>query len=101
MRSRASSFEKHLDLSALRGSLRDGVVWLGRAGYAARGVVFGEIGVFPIVAARARYQGLGGALVQLASEPYGHLLLGLVAIGFIAYGLFSLAQSRYRRIGHA
>ena len=104
-RAYTASFEKHLDLSALRGSLRDAVVWLGRAGYAARGVVFAEIGVFLIVAARNHNtkdaKGLGGALTQLASEPYGHLLLAVVVLGFVAYGLFCLAQSRYRKIAQS
>jgi len=104
-RAYTASFEKHLDLAELRGSLRDAVVWLGRIGYAARGVVFAEVGVFLIVAARNHNtkdaKGLGGALAQLASEPYGHLLLALVALGFVAYGLFCLAQSRYRRIARS
>ena len=104
-RAHTASFEKHLDLSALRGSLRDAVVLLGRAGYAARGVVFAEIGVFLIVAAQHHNtkdaKGLGGALTQLASEPYGHLLLAVVALGFVAYGLFCLAQSRYRTIAQS
>ena len=105
VRAYKASFKKHLDLAALSGSLRDVVVWLGRAGYAARGVVFAEIGVFLLIAAlnhnNKDAKGLGGALAQLASEPYGHLLLGVVALGLVAYGLFCLAQSRYRRIAQS
>jgi hypothetical protein len=74
----------------------------GRLGYAARGVVFGVIGVF---LARAALQadpqevrGLGGALDTLARQPFGPYLLGLVAAGLVAYGAFMFVVARYRRI---
>jgi hypothetical protein len=61
------------------------------------------VGIFLIVAAvrhNARQaKGLSGALSDLAAQPYGHLLLGIVAIGLIAYGLYSLTEAWYRRIG--
>lgn len=83
----------------------DWVVLLGRAGYAALGVVFLIVGIFLIVAAVRHNahaaRGLSGALQELARQPYGHLILGVVAVGLVAYGLFSLAQSRYRRLGGA
>jgi multisubunit Na+/H+ antiporter MnhC subunit len=74
----------------------------GRFGLAARGVVFSIIGFFLIQAARQanpnQTKGLGGALEALAQQPYGPWLLGLVAIGLIAYGFYYIAQGRYRRI---
>ena len=80
-------------------------VWvrrLGRFGIAAQAVVFTEIGIFLIVAAHQNNakdaKGIGGALAQLSREPFGHWLLGLVAVGFVAFGLYSLAQARWRRI---
>jgi hypothetical protein len=88
--------------SSLTGGLRRWVQRLGRAGYTAQGLVFGEIGIFLIVAASRHNpreaKGLGGALQQLATAPYGHVLLAFVALGFIAYGVYSFAQARYRRI---
>ncbi|HEX6797427.1 MAG TPA: DUF1206 domain-containing protein [Ktedonobacterales bacterium] len=76
--------------------------WLGRAGYGALAVVTAEIGIFLIVAALRRNagesRGMGAALATLAAQPYGHLLLGIVALGLIAFGAFSLAEARYRRI---
>lgn len=76
--------------------------WLGRAGYGALAVVTAEIGVFLIVAALRRNagesRGMGAALATLAAQPYGHVLLGIVALGLIAFGAFSLAEARYRRI---
>jgi len=73
-----------------------------RFGVAARGIVFGLIGVFLI---RAAYdanaheaRGMGGTLRALATEPYGPWLLGTAAMGLIAYGLYDFVLARYRRI---
>lgn len=75
---------------------------VGRLGLAARGVVFSIIGIFLI---RAAYQfdpnearGLGSALQELAEQPFGPWLLGIVAVGLIAYGIFMGVMARYRRI---
>jgi hypothetical protein len=74
----------------------------GRLGYAARGVVFGVIGVFLVQAALQtdpqEARGLGGALETLARQPFGPYLLGGVAIGLVAYGAFMFVMARYRRI---
>ena len=43
-------------------------------------------------------RGLGGALAALAEQPYGPFLLAAVAFGLLSYGLFAVAQARYRRI---
>lgn len=81
---------------------RDLALMLGRAGYAARGVVFGVIGGFLIVAAirsdSAEAKGLGGALTALEDQPYGWALLALVAAGVAAFGAFGFVQARWRRI---
>ena len=59
------------------------------------------IGAFLVMAGiRARPEtarGLGGALASLAQQPFGPWLLGLVALGLIAYGIFALTEARYRR----
>lgn len=74
----------------------------GRFGLMARGFIFGLMGVFLI---RAAYQSdpdetksLGSALQELAQQPFGPWLLGVVAIGLIAYGIFMGVQARYRRV---
>lgn len=101
-RAYTADFQKNLDLRELGAQARQGIIALGRVGYAALGVVSGIVGVFLIIAAQRHNagasKGLGGALRELAQQPYGHLLLGIVAIGLIAYGFFSLAQARYRRL---
>jgi YebC/PmpR family DNA-binding regulatory protein len=42
--------------------------------------------------------GLDGALARVARHSYGPYLLVLVAAGLIAFGLYSIADARYRRI---
>ena len=74
----------------------------GQVGLVARGVVFGIIGLFLIQAAwRARAEearGLGGALRALEQQPYGPYVLGAVALGLVAYGLYMFVEARYRRM---
>jgi hypothetical protein len=77
----------------------------GRFGTAAQGFVFAEIGIFLIIAAwkhnAHEAKGMGGSLQQLVHEPYGHALLGIVALGLIAYGIFGLLQARFRHVPSA
>ena len=74
----------------------------GQVGLVARGVVFGIIGLFLIQAAwRARAEearGIGGALRALEQQPYGPYVLGAVALGLVAYGLYMFVEARYRRM---
>lgn len=74
----------------------------GVIGHLARMVAFGLIGVFVIKAAvdyaPKKAVGLDGALAKLADQSYGTVLLAVVAAGLIAFGLFSIAEARYRRI---
>jgi hypothetical protein len=71
-------------------------------GYLARMLVFGLVGAFLIKAAvdydPRQAIGLDGALAKVANHSYGHVGLGIVAAGLIAFGLYSLADARYRRI---
>ena len=74
----------------------------GVVGYLARGVVFLIVGWF-IVKAAVEYDpdeaiGLDGALQKLASQSYGPVLLGVVAAGLIAYGLFYFVRAAYREV---
>jgi len=98
-----ATFRQKLRLPALRPQVRQALYILGRFGYAAIGVVAVVIGIFLIVAALqhdpGEAKGLGGALVSLLHQPFGPLLLGLVAIGLLAYGCYSFVEARYRRMG--
>jgi fumarate reductase subunit D len=82
--------------------VRKWVEWIGSFGHLARMVVFGLVGVF-LVKAAIDYNpnnavGLDGALAKLAHASYGPVLLGIVAAGLIAFGVYSLSDARYRRI---
>ena len=81
---------------------KEWTIRFGRFGLAARGIVFGVIGIFLIIAALQhnpdQAKGLGGALGELSQQPYGQILLGVVAMGLIAYGIYTLAEARYRRM---
>jgi hypothetical protein len=75
---------------------------VGVVGLLARMVVFCLIGVFVI---KAAYEynpreavGLDGALQKLAQHSYGSWLLGVVAIGLIAYAIFCAFEARYRQV---
>lgn len=73
-----------------------------RFGLASRGVVFTIVGGFFIVAAVKFNSGAArrfqGALDALKQQPYGPWLLGVVALGLFAFGVYSIVQSFYRHI---
>ena len=78
----------------------DAFRWLARAGFAARGIVYVIIGILAIKLAlgsggtSANQQ---GALRAIADQPFGKVLLILVAIGLGGYSLWRLARAA---IGH-
>jgi hypothetical protein len=95
-------FKRDLKGAEMSDAQRKVIVALGRFGMFARGVVFLIIGWF-IVQAGLRHdpgqvQGFGGAFMFLLAQPFGHLVLGVVALGFIALGLHSLASARWIRL---
>lgn len=88
--------------SEMTPSQMQAAVALGRYGVFARGVTFLVIG-WSVVQAGIHHdpsqaQGFGGAFLFLLAHPFGHLLLGIVALGFVALGLFSLACARWIRL---
>jgi Domain of Unknown Function (DUF1206) len=97
-----ASFAKNLQAERMSEAERQTAVWLGRAGYAARGVVYGLVGWFVIQTAlthdASHAEGFGGAFAALGQQPFGHLLLALLAAGFVALGLHSLASAIRVRI---
>ena len=101
-RAYSGKFREKLRLDEMDPNRVDWVTKLGRAGYAARGVAFGLIGLFLVQAALHREpgeaRGLDGALAALAAQPFGPYLLALVAVGLAAYGVFALVEARYRRM---
>jgi hypothetical protein len=47
----------------------------------------------------AKSRGLDAALHALVEQPFGALLLSIVAAGFAAFGVNCFFQFRYRRVG--
>ncbi len=93
---------KHMRLGEVNGDTRRWIINVSRFGIAARGVVFVLVGWF-FVQAAVQYDpseagGVSEALTTLAGESYGALLLGVVALGLVAFGVHSILQARYRRI---
>jgi uncharacterized protein DUF1206 len=96
------SFEERLNTAEMSRTARDWVGRIGTIGMLARMVVFGLIGWF-LVKAAVEYDakdaiGLDGALQKLAHQTYGSWLLGVVAVGLVAYGIYGLVEARYRRV---
>ena len=97
-----AKFRERLKLRKM-GEVEDRVFTaVGVVGHLARGFVFGLIGFFLV---RAAYQydaseaiGLDGALAKVLQQDYGDTLLGFVAAGLLAYGLYSFVEARYREI---
>lgn len=74
----------------------------GRVGTAARAVVILLAGSFLVLAswhaAPKETRGLGGTLETILRQPFGPYLLGIVATGFVIYGVFMLMVARYRNV---
>jgi hypothetical protein len=96
----SSDLCERLHLHGLGPEHQTWITRIGRIGYAAHGITLGLIGAFLVKAAVEAEpdtaRGLGGALAALAGQPEGPWLLGLVAAGLTAYGLFMFVQARYR-----
>ncbi len=95
-------FTKRLRTSQLSAKAREWLVRLGRFGLAARAVVFPMIGLGLVKVAMtnnpSQYQALGTSLAELSAQSYGNVLLGVVALGLAAYGVYMFACAKYRRL---
>ncbi len=94
-------FLQDLDLSRVpRGAARLTEA-LGVAGFIAKGVAYTIVGILVLVAAITfdpnKAGGLDSALRTLAAQPFGVVLLVLVALGLAAYGGYCFFESRCRR----
>ena len=98
----SARFRKKLKIGEMAELTDRLAVRAGQVGLTARGVVFGIVGTFLIQAAlhaRANEaRGLSGALYALEQQPYGPYVLGAVALGLVAYGLYMFVEARYRRM---
>jgi hypothetical protein len=73
-----------------------GLALLARSGYAARGVVYLIIGGLAVVAASGQggqTTDTHGALTSLLTQPFGKIVLAIVALGLIGYALWRVVQA--------
>lgn len=73
-----------------------------RFGLIARGVVIGIIGWFFVQAAIDHEPGRAGGIAEVFQElqrqPWGAVLFVVVALGLMAFGVYSLVEAAYRKI---
>ncbi|MGQ0629927.1 MAG: DUF1206 domain-containing protein [Sporichthyaceae bacterium] len=96
------SFREEIGAAQISGRARQAVTRLGQVGYIAKGVAVVLVGGLLAYAALdfdpTKARGLDGALQAILTQPWGRFLLSAVALGFVAFGLFAIVQSRYRRM---
>jgi len=68
--------------------------WAARAGLTARGVVYLLIGVLALVVdlGGSAKMDQKGALAQVLAEPFGAVMVSLLAVGFVGYALWRLTE---------
>jgi hypothetical protein len=95
-------FNKHLKTQQMSARERRVSDKLGVVGYAAKGTVYGTLGILVLVAAvqhdPGQSRGLDQALKTLSEQPFGTAILVGVAIGLAAYGAFCFVQAKYRKV---
>ena len=91
----SEKFTKHLDAEASHGP----IVLLGKVGYAAKGVALAAVGVLFVIAGvrhnASKSGGLDAALRELLQEPFGGWLVGVIAVGIAAFGLYCFGWARH------
>jgi hypothetical protein len=95
------TFMEDLDTSRLSAASRRSTERLGQVGYSAKGVAVGIVGLLfgfaGFTADPNKAGGLDAALKTLRDAPFGMFLLILVALGFLAFGVYCFFDARCRR----
>jgi hypothetical protein len=91
------TFLEDLNATELPGRSRRWVGWLGTTGYLAKGVVFTVVAILLAIAGfdsdAHKAGGLDAALKTLAAQPFGTVLLIVVALGLAAFGVYCFAAA--------
>jgi hypothetical protein len=99
---RRQAFMRFLLLSQMGRRTRRIVRTLGIIGTVARGLVVAVFGVLVLDAAvshnSAKVGGVDKALLTLRDEPFGPVVLLLVASGLFVFGVYALCEVRWRRV---
>ena len=92
-------FTKDLTGQGQSGASGAAYILLGKVGYVAKGASVGLVGVLFGYAALThdpkKSGGLDQALQEVLQQPFGPFLLGAIAIGIGAFGVFCFAHSRH------
>ncbi len=98
------NFDNQIKPYALNAKQTKAIKTMGRFGTLARAVVFALVGIFLLFAAysanSSKAKGIDGVLLIILQQPYGHWLLGIIALGLIAFGIYSLLSAfwfKFRR----
>ncbi|SDJ99980.1 DUF1206 domain-containing protein [Sediminibacillus albus] len=93
------SFMKKFKKSEMKAHEKKTARNAGRIGMISRGIIFGLVGFFFVRTALTtnpdKAKGLDGALAELAKQPFGQWMLGIVSVGFILFGLYQIIRGRY------
>lgn len=97
-----NSFDKQLKTYAMTAKQVKWATQLGRFGTATRGFIFALIGVALCLAAyhsnSGQAIGIDAALATLRNQPYGVWLLGIAAVGLVAFGVYSMLSAAWFRL---
>lgn len=97
-----AGFRKDLQRRDMPEAEYQAAVALGRAGMVSRGVIFAATGWFVLLAAAHRdfqlAHGFGAAFDELAARPLGHLVVGVLGLGFLALALHSIECARFIKL---
>ena len=92
-------FRSKLDFDGNTGKDGKAYILFGKLGYIAKGVAFAVIGLLFVYAAythdSSKSAGLDQALHKILQQPFGSVVLVVIAIGFAGYGLFCFAWARH------
>jgi hypothetical protein len=97
-----AGFKQDLQRDRMSRAERLTVDSLGRFGMFSRGVVFTLLGWFVLQAGlqhdASKAQGITVAFQEILRQPFGHMILAVVALGFVALGLHSFANAMWVRM---
>lgn len=95
----AEKFMEHLDHTSRGRGAGSAYRILGKVGYLAKGVALAIVGVLIGYAAVThdadKSGGLDQALREVLQQPFGPVLLGVIALGIGCYGVFCFARARH------
>lgn len=100
-----TKFRRKLKTHEMSSTEEAWAVRIGRFGLIAKGIVTTIVGYFFVQAARtadpSQAKTTEGALQAIQQQPFGAILMGIIALGLVAYGIHLITQARYRRISPA